>query len=682
MSVKSLQLSLLIGFLSLMLYSQAPLFQNKETESLTRVTGKANPKNVLRAYKNWEKAFSSGNKTDQLTIRLEFNKAFSRDKILATGIARIDLGNGEIEAAIDGLDSGKSYQLSLQGTLEQKKHRVTLGQFQKTNRNRLTYKGKLDRVSLYGFHLSDLQVHEISENEQEPVVLVGAPSLFQRIYFSEKKWSIARLGHSFKQPSDNTESFSFLLPAPAYARPGNQDVTDQLTDLVAAGRELFKSETFDGNGRTCETCHRFDNNHTIDPKYIVNLPDNDPLFIAELNPELADLENPKLLRQLGLIKANIDGFDKPGVFRGVPHIFAMPTSIIPELEFEGQQVVHSLGWSADGSPGDGSLRMFTVGAVIQHMPKRMDRVENVDFRLPNTFELDALEAYMLSLGRSSDPDLDAMRFTSPVVQRGLELFHSKEPGTGQCKGCHFNGGANSSTSFQNGNRDTGVENMPENPALLVWGGTPVDGGFGLEESQDCGPSGDQTCYGNREFNMTTVIEAADTGPFFHNNSVNTIEEAVAFYNSDAFHQSPGANPADPDDPESVCERCIHLEPTQVVSVALFLRTLNAIENIRSSNDLDEQLKAMQNFSIDERVEMIKIAMAETEDAIEVLEGGVIIPYAESIRLLKQALSKQRTVLALQRIPLFSANWEKVTAIIEDSVAIKQEAKQLMLVDEV
>ena len=44
--------------------------------------------------------------------------------------------------------------------------------------------------------------------------------------------------------------------------------------------------------RTCATCHRQENNFTINPKFIATLPPSDPLFIAETNPNLADLENP------------------------------------------------------------------------------------------------------------------------------------------------------------------------------------------------------------------------------------------------------------------------------------------------------------------------------------------------------------------------------------------------------
>ncbi len=53
---------------------------------------------------------------------------------------------------------------------------------------------------------------------------------------------------------------------------------------------------------------------------------------------------------------------------------------------------------------------------------------------------------------------------------------------------------------------------------------PRDDGFGIP--------------GDGTFNTPPLVEAADTGPFFHNNARATIEQAVAFYNSDAFNNSP------------------------------------------------------------------------------------------------------------------------------------------------
>ena len=154
---------------------------------------------------------------------------------------------------------------------------------------------------------------------------------------------------------------------------------DPKNELSAKGKDIFFNETFNGNGRTCGTCHRAEDNFTIDPAFIATLPDNDPLFVAEFNPDLKEnFENPKLMREFGLILENLDGFDdleNKFVMRGVPHVLALRTSVDSP---QGPRT----GWSGDGAPGDGSLRSFAVGAVIQHFTKTLNRVAGVDFRLP------------------------------------------------------------------------------------------------------------------------------------------------------------------------------------------------------------------------------------------------------------------------------------------------------------
>jgi cytochrome c peroxidase len=72
---------------------------------------------------------------------------------------------------------------------------------------------------------------------------------------------------------------------------------DPQTAQIAKGRDLFFKETFNGNGRTCGTCHREERNFTIDPAFIATLPKNDALFVAEFNPDLKEgFESPRLMR--------------------------------------------------------------------------------------------------------------------------------------------------------------------------------------------------------------------------------------------------------------------------------------------------------------------------------------------------------------------------------------------------
>jgi len=107
-----------------------------------------------------------------------------------------------------------------------------------------------------------------------------------------------------------------------------------------------------------------------------------------------------------------------------------------------------------------------------------------------------------------------------------------------------------------------------------------------------------------------LVEAADTGPFFHNNSIETIEGAVDFYNSTAFNTAPGFG---------ALIGGIKLEATEVVAVGAFLRVINVLENERSARDLVNRIKIATSGA--QAKELSDLAVAEIKDAIKVLEGG-------------------------------------------------------------
>lgn len=385
-------------------------------------------------------------------------------------------------------------------------------------------------------------------------------------------------------------------------------------DLIDLGRKIFFNETFDGNGRTCATCHRQERNFSIDPGFIATLPGDDPLFVAEYVPELMDnFEKPELLRQFGLFLENTNGFaDLEGNFsmRSAPHLFGLGVSV---ESVQGPR----LGWSGDGSPNtcpvqvqsvlpercsdfDGSLRAFALGAVIQHFPKTPNRLPNLDFRLPTDQELDALEAFQLSLGRQRDIQLP-LPIKNIVGARGQEIFLDRA--LGKCNLCHENAGANAKfgqVSLGNLSFNTGVEDLLDQPARLAEVEFPADDGFGSP--------------GDGAFNTPSLIEAADSGPFFHNNSVETIEGAVAFYNDDAFNNSPAG----------IQVGGIRLSASQITAVAAFLRILNVLDNIDSAVVLLNE--GSQNA--------VRRSVYDIDDAIRVLQGGSL--HAEALPELQYA----------------------------------------------
>ncbi len=388
--------------------------------------------------------------------------------------------------------------------------------------------------------------------------------------------------------------------------------TDRQLALIAKGERIFFNETFNGNGRTCGTCHRTEANFSINPAFIATLPDDDPLFVAEFNPDLKfNFENPKLMREFGLILENVDGFndlENKFVMRGVPHVLSLRTSVASP---QGPRT----GWSGDGSP-DGTLRSFATGAVIQHFTKTLSRVPDVDFRLPTEAELDALEAFMLSLGRQADVTLP-LPLKGIVPKRGQEIFLDNS--LGKCNLCHVNAGATANlggANLGNINFNTGVEDLPDQPPDLTDEKVPPDDGFGRP--------------GDGTFNIPPLVEAADTGPFFHNNAVRTIEGAVSFYDGESFNNSPAGR----------LLGGIELDGTQIEAIAAFLRVLNVLENIRVSIELLEASVESRFPDPAEAKELLEHAVQETDDSIRVLTEAGLHPEAVSHLQAARKLTRQ------------------------------------------
>jgi hypothetical protein len=390
------------------------------------------------------------------------------------------------------------------------------------------------------------------------------------------------------------------------------------------------------------------NNFTIDPEFIATLPSTDPLFVAETNPALAQLENSGLMRGFGLIGVSADGFDKPLVFRATQNVQALANSTVrpdPSLigDFTGNGLnpdpPERLGWGNDGAP----LRDFSIVAIAQHAPKRLSRVKGIDFRVPTDEELDALVAYQLPLGRQDDFNLPGLQLKSVIASTGRTLYLDtgdlRQPGHKNCNGCHFNAGGTgaftgnpqkpgfpSLVGSPHGGNIAAQLNVDLTPQALALN-LPRDGGFGLLPLPTGGfgnfgtpPVGAR--FPQTEFNLPPVVEAADTAPFFHNHTVKTLEEAVAFYGTPSFRSPlsigtafiPVAISPDPNDPE-------------VQAIAAFLRVLNTLENIRSSLNVANRGRHMSY--LEDARELAGLALAETADAIQVLSEGAFANNVES-----------------------------------------------------
>jgi hypothetical protein len=139
------------------------------------------------------------------------------------------------------------------------------------------------------------------------------------------------------------------------------------------------------------------------------------------------------------------------------------------------------------------------------------------------------------------------------------------------------------------------------PADLALQPNPTDGGFGRVGTLANG-------FGDGTFNTPVLIEAADTPGFFHNNAVDTLEAAIAFYQGPSFNGSPAGALAGG----------ITLEGTEVEALGKFLRVINSIENLNSTIDL---LQRARRAGFAQGRELINIALAELDDAFDVLREG-------------------------------------------------------------
>ena len=354
-----------------------------------------NVDNLKQAYDKWKATITRPGGDRTLTLALGYAKGLSVKFTPATGRATIDLVDGSVSVQGTGLPEREVFDVWLVDNRpgpgrsvkpEAGDRMLRIGRLT-PDENRATLETRLEPETFSGFELDLVVVAAADETPATGGVLFGSPSLFQRLFYAEHRGDYVAPGQGAAEAGVSLVAAPFraLVPSPAYA----QEIVDApagLADLVAQGERLFFNETFGGNGRTCGTCHPAENNFTIDPPFIARLarqrPPN-PLFVAELNPALRDLEKPELMRRFGLILENVDGLEDPTnkfVMRGVPHTLGLAKSLTQPTNLDGAPA-QMTGWSGDGSPG-GTLRDFATGAVIQHFTKTLNRVAGVDFRLP------------------------------------------------------------------------------------------------------------------------------------------------------------------------------------------------------------------------------------------------------------------------------------------------------------
>jgi hypothetical protein len=741
------------------------------TTELSRALAAVSSPKLTALYARWVKQHEQTGGDRNVVLALGTGRGLTAAGQAGRGRARLDLIGGSVAVEVAGLTPDGAWDVWLvdnreggSALVEDTDALLQLGTL-RTLDGAGALRAQLGEDAFTGFEVDVIFVTPAGQSPTSQGVLYGMRTAFQRLYTRDRQDNLAAYA-----PARDSSAAARVLALAAVKEAGAAGTivdADVLVDsMVALGADLFMNETFGGNGRTCATCHPPANNFTIDVPFINSLPASDPLFVAEHDPALAALEVPALLREHGLILENVDGFDRPGVMRSVPHTLAMSQSLAAPICVDpdgcvlptpdglvtfafGQQAsiidastpfasgfpalgpgpdisalaypLERTGWGGDGAPGGGTLREFSIGAVVQHFPRRLDRVAGVDFRLPTDEELDALELFQLSLGRSEDPDLSKLAFKDPVVERGRQVFMTSDTvgGTveaGKCQICHMNAGANStpevfgqalakvglpSQFFGNQVFPTNVGNLSMAEGRLHPPGLiPPDGGFGVRSlaTGDCftgsfdfsqgfpsftpGPAGSEPGgFGSiapppflpvglcqQLFNPPPLVEAADTAPFFHDNSIATIEDAVRFYSSTAFNSEP-ANQLFIGGTDSGGV-VLRLTEESNLAIAAFLRVLNSLENIRQSDELARAALTATTKSV--RDQLLERTRQELADAREVLVPRGLHPTATG-----HLESASARILAAASTPFIDTpSWR---ALVRDALLAMAQARDLMVV---
>lgn len=689
-------------------------------EVASRVTGAGSAGSLQATYEKWSAAYALSEPSGPV-LALNWTRGLSSEFSPAKGIAQLDLKRNMVSVRIDGLDDAEISEVWLVDNQpgfgrsvipEDGDTLVRVGSLKFEDGN-AWLDAKIENLA--DFRLDMVVLSRKGGTPGEKGVLFGMTSLFQKAFHYPE----------YQAPMLTTGGKGNLLVSNAQATGITPPIffPDFDSDLLNEGRDLFFNETFNGNGRSCGTCHRENDNMALGLKTIASLPADDPLFIVEQeylqdgspNALYGDyrMEKPVLMRKAGLILENLNGFREPnGDFttrvnmRASTHVLSVRTTLAPPPAFSDDGTLpvdtddlvfaERTGWSGDGSPTGfredffesngrdltGSLRDFVIGAIVQHYTRTLERSgldedeygnpRTPDFRFATEHELDAIEAFMLSIGQQEPlDDLTTISLSDELAERGrlnymgFNVFDAT-PGDGRpplnCNSCHFNGGSNTDPGFP---FPAGVTPNHDLADLNANGGT-IPGhnrSFGpqverlLDQAGDVlvqtvdDPSVAGNCYNNGYAEAPLLpddapgmgpSEGCDTNPldngFAHgfNDQLTDMREADNRFNTPLVFAAADTAPFFHGHQINTIEGAVAFYATnrhlrngdflgaivplngpQVANVARFIRVMGADFNITSAVQLLE--KALGLGSRRDRMTNASLALAEAIDAIELLD---------------------------------------------------------------
>lgn len=319
-------------------------------------------------------------------------------------------------------------------------------------------------------------------------------------------------------------SVAFQIPeAPRDPKPG----APRAVPTYEAGKKVFSSETFGGNGRTCATCHDPRNEFTMSPqlaeaRYAQN-PDG-PLFRA-IDSDDGDgrsyttVLDRAVFRVTVPLASNVTNLDDPmsrsiTVWRGVPSV---------------DNVALTAPFDQDGRAP--TLQDQGLGAIRDHLepgrPPRSGELDSLALFLSETFYPGRLRALLDAADSVPVEPGFSLPIASPAALRGKAVFDA------HCLSCHGGETGDRPTSGQTPRFATvfvSEDNKPGFPVLHLAFRNP-NGTVTQVATPDPGRAavtGDVLQL--NAFEIPQLRGVKHTAPYFHDNSAATLKDVVDQYN--------------------------------------------------------------------------------------------------------------------------------------------------------
>jgi cytochrome c peroxidase len=312
---------------------------------------------------------------------------------------------------------------------------------------------------------------------------------------------------------------------------------------VFKGKRLFERETFDGNGRTCLTCHSRESGtvspHDAQRRFADN--PHDPLFIADGSDDGQGNGATRMLKDATVLVRlplpdNVSLVNDPlarsvVLRRGVPSTLNTP-ALDETLMLDGRH--SSLVAQARGAIGD--------HAQARREPRADELLQIAAFQhTPQFFSSFTMLKFAYA---GAKPQLPSGR--TEAEKRGRRFFIDAAPSgdfkTGLCAGCHSGPMLNETNEFipappfARGGRFQSVAVSEFNDAgnpVLQWRFNNPDGTVTEFASPDPGRAlitGDARDATTRNaFKIPSLWGAPRTAPYFHDNSAKTLDDVARHY---------------------------------------------------------------------------------------------------------------------------------------------------------